>query len=56
MSGGSSETVTELVVDMTCGNCQKKVNAALTAVPGVTSVDIDLASKRVYRLLGPAPN
>jgi hypothetical protein len=44
----SVDSVTEFVVDMSCGNCQKKVNAALVDVPGVKQVDIDLATKRVY--------
>jgi copper chaperone CopZ len=43
-----TDSVTEFIVDMSCGNCQKKVNAALVDVPGVKQVDIDLATKRVY--------
>jgi copper chaperone CopZ len=40
-------TVTELIVDMTCGNCQRRVTEALTPVAGVERVEVQLAEKRV---------
>ena len=35
------------VPGMTCGHCVAAVRSELSAVPGVTSVDIDLDSKSV---------
>ncbi len=32
---------------MTCGHCAKSITAALTAVEGVTSVDVDLSAGTV---------
>ena len=37
-------TSTYTVVGMTCGHCVKSVTEEVTQVPGVTAVDIDLAS------------
>ena len=37
-------TATYRVVGMTCGHCVASVTAELTKVPGVTDVDVDLAS------------
>ncbi|KAI9224157.1 superoxide dismutase [Blastocladiella britannica] len=38
---------TEFAVDMTCGSCEKSVRAALSHVPGVHAVDVDIPAKRV---------
>jgi copper chaperone len=35
------------VPDMTCGHCKASVEAALSGVPGVGKVSVDLASHRV---------
>ena len=35
------------VTGMTCGHCQKAVETEVGAVPGVTGVDVDLATGRV---------
>lgn len=35
------------VSGMTCGHCVKAVTEEVSAVPGVTGVDVDLASGRV---------
>jgi copper chaperone len=40
-------TATYTVSGMTCGHCVSAVTEELTAVPGVTGVDVDLASGRV---------
>ena len=34
-------------VAMTCGGCEKAVRALVSKTPGVTSVDVDLETKRV---------
>lgn len=36
-----------VVAGMTCGHCVMSVTEELTAVPGVTDVQVDLASGRV---------
>ncbi len=36
-------TATHEVTGMTCGHCVSSVTAAVTAIDGVTSVDVDLA-------------
>lgn len=41
------------VTGMTCGHCQKAVETEVGAVPGVTGVDVDLATGRV-EVLGDA--
>lgn len=38
--------ITLTIKGMTCNNCVKHVQHAIQAVPGVTSVEIDLASGR----------
>lgn len=51
-----SATPTETTLDvtgMTCGNCVKHVTAALRAVPGVTSAEVDLAGKRAVVIHDP---
>lgn len=40
------QTVELKVQGMTCGGCVKHVTKALQSVPGVTQVDVDLASGR----------
>lgn len=40
-------TTTYTVGGMTCGHCVRAVTDELTALPGVTGVDIDLPSGRV---------
>ena len=40
-------TQTYTVVGMTCGHCASSVCAEVGALPGVTDVDVDLASGRV---------
>lgn len=35
------------VPDMHCGHCKAAITAAISAVPGVVAVDIDLGAKRV---------
>jgi len=36
-------TATHEITGMTCGHCVSSVTAAVTAIDGVTSVDVDLA-------------
>ena len=40
-------TATYTVTGMTCGHCVSAVTEQVTAVPGVTGVDVDLASGRL---------
>ncbi len=40
-------TRTYTVTGMTCGHCVSAVTEEVTAVPGVTAVDVDLASGRL---------
>jgi copper chaperone len=40
-------TATYTVVGMTCGHCVSAVTEEVTQVPGVTDVDVDLASGRL---------
>jgi copper chaperone len=40
-------TATYTVSGMTCGHCVSAVTQEVTAVPGVTAVDVDLASGRL---------
>ena len=37
-------TATYTVVGMTCGHCVSAVTGEVTQIPGVTAVDVDLAS------------
>ncbi len=39
-----SSTATYTVVGMTCGHCVSAVTEEVSQVPGVTGVDVDLAS------------
>ena len=40
-------TSTYTVTGMTCGHCVDAVTEEVTALPGVTAVDVDLASGRL---------
>jgi copper chaperone len=40
-------TATYTVVGMTCGHCVTAVTEEVSAVPGVTAVDVDLATGHV---------
>jgi copper chaperone len=40
-------TATYTVTGMTCGHCVSAVTEEVTQVPGVTTVDVDLASGRL---------
>lgn len=42
----STSTVAYGVLGMSCGHCSAAVTEALTALPGVRTVEIDLAGKR----------
>ena len=42
-----SETATFTVPGMTCEHCTRAVSEALNAVPGVSSVEVDLSTKLV---------
>ncbi|GAA2995501.1 hypothetical protein GCM10020229_05050 [Kitasatospora albolonga] len=39
-----SVTTVYAVAGMTCGHCEKSVGAAVSALPGVTSVSVDVAA------------
>jgi copper chaperone CopZ len=41
-----ANTVAYDVLGMSCGHCSAAVTGALTALPGVSAVEIDLAGKR----------
>ena len=45
--GASGHSTTLAVPDMHCGGCMRKVEAALTMVPGVTSARVNLTARRV---------
>ena len=47
-------TETYTVTGMTCGHCVSSVTEEVTAVPGVASVDVDLATG-VLTVTGDAP-
>lgn len=49
------QTVELKVQGMTCGGCVKHVTKALQSVPGVTQVEVDLASGRA-RVQGHLPS
>jgi copper chaperone CopZ len=42
-----SETVTYMVPELHCGNCERAVKSELGALAGVESVDVDLEAKLV---------
>jgi copper chaperone len=41
------QTTAYTVVGMTCGHCVASVTEEVSAVPGVTAVDVDLSSGRL---------
>jgi copper chaperone len=43
------------VTGMTCEHCEKAVRAEISAIPGVSQVDVDVASGEVRILAEPAP-
>jgi copper chaperone CopZ len=42
----TQETITLAVSGMTCGNCRRHVEEALSGVPGVRAAQVDLAAGR----------
>jgi copper chaperone len=42
-----SDEITYLVSGMSCAHCEAAVKEAVTGVPGVAAVDVDLDTKRV---------
>lgn len=45
--GTSVSTSTVIVTGMTCNHCVASVSEEIGAIPGVTSVDVDLATGKV---------
>lgn len=45
--GGGQDTVTLNVEGMSCGHCKASVEKAVSALAGVSKVDVDLAGKKV---------
>ena len=45
--GSGMSTITVTVTGMTCGHCASSVGEEVGAIPGVTGVDVDLASGKV---------
>ncbi len=43
------------VTGMTCEHCEKAVRTEISAIPGVSQVDVDLASGEVKVMAEPAP-
>ena len=43
------------VTGMTCEHCEKAVRSEISAIPGVSQVDVDLASGEVKVMAEPAP-
>jgi copper chaperone CopZ len=43
------------VTGMTCEHCEKAVRAEISAIPGVSQVDVDVASGEVRILAEPSP-
>jgi copper chaperone len=43
----SMRSVTVTVSGMTCGHCATSVREEVTSIPGVTAVDVDVASGKV---------
>ena len=44
------------VTGMTCEHCEKAVRPEITAIPGVSQVDVDLPSGEVKVMAEPAPD
>lgn len=49
------ESRTLMVTGMTCEHCEKAVRAEISAIPGVSQVEVDLASGEVKILAETAP-
>lgn len=45
--GNGMSTITVTAIGMTCGHCASSVGKEVGAIPGVTAVDVDLASGKV---------
>ena len=45
--GGGEKTVILYVNGMSCGHCKASVEKAVSALPGVSKVNVDLAGKKV---------
>jgi len=45
--GGAPNTVELTVEGMSCGHCKAPIEKALSAVPGVSGVEVDLTAKKV---------
>ncbi len=43
------------VTGMTCEHCEQAVRSGISAIPGVSQVDVDVASGEVKILAEPAP-
>ena len=52
MTSTSTSTSTYKVTGMTCGHCEASVRGALTQLPGVRDVSVDLDSGQV-KILNP---
>lgn len=46
VAGTGASTVAYGVQGMSCGHCSAAITEALTALPGVTGVEVDLPGKR----------
>jgi copper chaperone len=44
------------ITGMTCEHCEKAVRTEITAIPGVSQVDVDLPSGEVKVMAEPAPD
>jgi copper ion binding protein len=47
LEGAGMRTVTVTVTGMTCGHCASSVREEVGEIPGVTAVDVDLATGKV---------
>ena len=52
----SSTWVVPGATGMTCEHCEKAVRAEISAIPGVSQVDVDVASGEVSFLAEPVPD
>ena len=46
-TNSAAQTTTRIVVGMSCGHCARSVREAVSDVPGVSDVQVDLASGRL---------
>lgn len=53
-AGTREQTITLAVENMTCGLCPVTVKKALSAVPGVLSVEVDFAAKTATVVFDPS--